>query len=655
MPSIIAGNNSLTPNAQRLTSMTPSPDPFMPSRNVSAKQRYKRIDRSREADGYLTRSHRRDIGSSSTNIGFNNNDSRTSGYQSPMITRSQSRTQKPQSRASSRSRTGSLTPRATLVFRQSPDPREFDALDNFTETEDERDEKEENNDDDRVDEGYESPTKRLSDYSDDSSVSWLIERQLKGTIDASIRLPQQHRRQDTPNAAADARHHDGRIASARSSPIEARQNDLPVTERVPALRPIAEQEEEKPVTDGFPAQGESEVHVAEVQQTVADISERNGSFFRNDREVLPSQGFVNPKMMVAILCIVLLAGPVLLFKDTLQLLPAYFCSQWGFHVSPGFSLAPPPSSNSSHYLDALNRLSSEVDKQILHITRDINFLRYEWTQKLPVIKELADAFHQSPEPIADPLATPKVNFLSSGMGAKVDRDMTSPTRCPPTTNSFTRIFRAMSLGKSINGPETVLESWHDVGDCWCSHMSHNGMQITIKLGKAIVPDEIIVEHVPQSTILDSDSTPKDMELWVQYIFQAPGEAPGSTAGTLLSLDPSMVKSVEEHHEQRHRDPPQSAYSAAEAVYAALQSSFSDDDASTSTNDPLLGPTFFKIANWRYDINNRYHIQSFTPDVVIDLPGVRIVQAVFRTATTWSGEKRLAPYVCLYRLRLHGHT
>lgn len=645
----------------------------MPSRNASAKQRYKRLDRSTEAaNGYYTRSRQRKNSSSGDSNDNNDDDdyensssgdvlqarinnARPSRYQSPISTRSQTRLNSNHAQSPmmtrSRSRSGSITPRQKVPFRHSPDPKRLAALDEFSGNEDD----EENIPEDD-DEGYESPTKRMSDYSDDSTVSWLIERQLKGTIDASlVQDPEQQpkrTREKTPVIFGDdTRASDGVIANGRMSP-SSRHNNVSVMENISTLKPISEKEEEK-VGEPKPAtQKSADTVVPEARAEATKISNKDTSFLKDDHNKSISQRFVNPKILITIISIICLSAPAIIFHETLRLIPAYVCSR--LQLPPLQHLPPTyvPNPNSSHYFDALNRLSSEVDRRISHVTRDLHFLRTEWSQKLPILRELTEAFHQIPDAVLDPLATPKVNFLSPNMGAKIDRDMTSPTRQVSSSNPFVRAYRFLTSKTHSNGPEAVLEAWNDVGDCWCSPMSHNGMQITIELSKAIVPEEIIVEHIPPSATLDHDSVPKDLELWVQYIFQDADAAAGSLSGSLISYNDRIANGAK-IREDKEQQAPQSLDSAAEMVYSTLRSSFPNDTPSEYANDPLLGPTFFKIARWRYDLDGTYHIQSYVPDVVVDVPRVRAVQAVFRTASTWGGED--SAYVCLYRLRIHGHT
>ncbi|KAI5295164.1 hypothetical protein KEM52_002178 [Ascosphaera acerosa] len=497
------------------------------------------------------------------------------------------------------------------------------------------------------DEGYESPSKQPGDYSDDSTVSWMIERQLKGTIDASLEIPPEQLRIGA-ESIVDARMPQISKASGAAASGKAADDDNRASTAKSRENTNADWREAEQLSDTGNGRSSAGIDVSRVQP----------------------HPLLRGSWLTIALTITALLVPTLLLQDSIRTMPKRISPWWPLHLSP-FSTDPATSLTNvtADYADTFHRFSSQVDRQISHLTRDINVLRSEWSQKLPVLKELSDAFHRVPNAPADPLATPRVNFLSPSLGTRVDRDMTSPTWAGRTGGGgglLSRLRRAVASSEraSPNGPETVLEAWHDAGDCWCSPMSQGGTQIAFKLGKPIVPEEIIVEHVPQSATLDAAATPQDMELWVQFAYmQAPSDSEHSLydqVETVLAFDPRMVEDDETWQDPSEPTPP-SASSLASSIYDALSAANSVEEPTAFTQDTLLGPTFFRIAKWRYEVGDSgtgiHHIQRFGLDANVDLPRVRAVQAVVKVASTWADEehKGVGDHVCLYRIRLHGHT
>jgi hypothetical protein len=64
--------------------------------------------------------------------------------------------------------------------------------------------------------------------------------------------------------------------------------------------------------------------------------------------------------------------------------------------------------------------------------------------------------------------------------------------------------------------------------------------------------------------------------------------------------------------------------------------------------PQLGPSFFRLGKWEYDLDAEQNIQRFKLDAVINIPGLRVQRVAVRTVSNWGG-----PFTCLYRVRLHG--
>ncbi|KAI5291119.1 hypothetical protein KEM55_008419, partial [Ascosphaera atra] len=311
------------------------------------------------------------------------------------------------------------------------------------------------------DDGYESPTKRLSDYDDESTVSWLIERQLKEN-EFMLQPPQPlvHDVQANYHGASVSGEREKQLAVPASSRQEVPAVDKEASHLSLAAKPLPEKKKQEP-------------RFAEARPE-------------------PTK-----------------ATSLLLYPDTFRAIPEYVCTRLRL-PSPTYHYPPlNPHHINTTYLDTLSRLSSELDRRLSYLSKDVVNLKDEWSRKLPLLGEVKDAL-AAREAVVDPLAIPKVNFLSSGMGARVDHLMTSPTK--RTSGSLLRrTLGSLVANQGDHGPEAVLEPWEDAGDAWCSPMSHNGIQVAIDLGHAIVPQEVIVEHIPKAATLSPESAPKQME------------------------------------------------------------------------------------------------------------------------------------------------
>ncbi|PGG95916.1 hypothetical protein AJ79_09804 [Helicocarpus griseus UAMH5409] len=338
---------------------------------------------------------------------------------------------------------------------------------------------------------------------------------------------------------------------------------------------------------------------------------------------------------------------------------SYFCS--------------PPSlttDNSTVYSDALYKLSYRVDQRLSDMAKEVATLKEEWQRRLPQLRE---ALSRSPAAM-DPLAPPKVNFAAVGMGAVVDPYLTSPTMA--TSVGFVGRI-SQYLAKVPRGPPPVaaIQPWDGVGECWCAATRDNVAQLAILLGRAIVPEEVVIEHIPKGATLDPGSTPREMELWAQYTTRPPTAAypPDSTpssppppssassphapssftsSSSLGSSPPRATPHV--RSPPSHPPPSQPAHhlsfsSLRDTILTTLRQVYPDEPETAYSDDALLGPSFFRVGRWQYNIDGGHHIQRFMLDAVIDMPAARVEKVVLRVKSNWG-----AAHTCLYRMRLHGH-
>ncbi|PGH32968.1 hypothetical protein GX50_04250 [[Emmonsia] crescens] len=324
----------------------------------------------------------------------------------------------------------------------------------------------------------------------------------------------------------------------------------------------------------------------------------------------------------------------------------YFCSP-----TSSFTIE----NSTTMYSDAFHKLSYHVDQRLSDMAKDVAALKNEWNKRLPHLKE---ALSRSPAATTDPLTPPKVNYASVGMGAVVDPYLTSPTMAT-SAGLVSRIGQYLAKVPRGSPPVAALQPWDGVGECWCAATRSNVSQLTILLGRAIVPEEVVIEHIPKGATLDAGSAPREMELWVQYTARPPTAAaaypPGS--GSSIPSPPSPASSPQPPSSSPSSSPGHPSHSPhhlffswlRDTILTTLRQVYPDEPASAYSDDALLGPSFFRVGRWQYNIDGGHHIQPFKLDAVIDMPAARVEKVVFRVKSNWG-----AAHTCLYRVRLHGH-
>ena len=201
-----------------------------------------------------------------------------------------------------------------------------------------------------------------------------------------------------------------------------------------------------------------------------------------------------------------------------------------------------------------------------------------------------------------------VNFLSHGLGAVVDPYMTSPTAYSPSTflQRLVTMFLPAGMGlRKPNGPETALQPWSDIGDCWCTPSRTSRAQLVVLLPRTIYPTAITIEHIPKSATLDKNAIPRWLQLWVEI-----EHVPKRT----------MIKEM--------------------AMKAFKIGSITDG---TLTRD------FTIIGEWQYDWSAPNHVQTYHLPFDLKALGVPVSKVALRVAMTWAGND----HTCIYRARLAG--
>ncbi|EDN02423.1 predicted protein [Histoplasma mississippiense (nom. inval.)] len=328
--------------------------------------------------------------------------------------------------------------------------------------------------------------------------------------------------------------------------------------------------------------------------------------------------------------------------------------------------------STSMYSEAFHKLSSRLDQRLSDMAKEVAILKNEWNRRLPHLKE---ALSGSPAAAINPLKPPKVNYASIGMGAVVDPYLTSPTMAT-SAGLVSRIGQYLAKVPRGSPPVAALQPWDGVGECWCAATRSNASQLTILLGRAIVPEEVVIEHIPKGATLDPGSAPREMELWVQYMARPPTAAAAYPQGS-GSSNPSPPPSSASSPHAPSPFPPSSAPSQPlppppatphlrnppfshlrpsyyphhllpswlrDAILTTLRQVYPNEPTTAYSDDALLGPSFFRVGRWQYNIHGGHHIQRFDLDAVIDMPAVRVEKVVFRVKSNWG-----AAHTCLYRI------
>lgn len=299
---------------------------------------------------------------------------------------------------------------------------------------------------------------------------------------------------------------------------------------------------------------------------------------------------------------------------------------------------------------------AQLENEISLVSRDVHRLRDEQEKlvaQLPIVSPILEI-------------EPRINFFSSGLGTRVDRKLTSPSvgirRTLPR-----RLYESLG-GKRLpqpNPPETALEAWEDVGDCWCGAPSKTGqgqLQLALELGQRAILDEVVVEHIPASASPDPGVAPREMELWAQFKpvrGQQPAKATATeTAFTSESIHKktgwfglfqSSAASSSSSSSSSSKPFPSSLSSILDSILKTLHQAYPSDPETAYANDRLLGPTYFRLGKWEYDRAGSA-IQHFALDALIDYPMLRVDKVVVRVKSNWGGN-----HTCLYRVKVHGHV
>lgn len=252
------------------------------------------------------------------------------------------------------------------------------------------------------------------------------------------------------------------------------------------------------------------------------------------------------------------------------------------------------------FLTYVNQIDAKVDRALKDVKESAKKAGAEIVKDQIRLESLAYA-----NLIANSeLAIKKVNFFSTGIGARVDPLLTSPTQTKPMTLK-SRLYTSLFFLPARHPPITALERWEEASDCWCSapNRDQGKAQLAVNMAQTIFPTQVTIEHIPKEGTLDPLSAPKWMELWVEIVDR---ERRGA-----------VLKSWNEIN-------------------------------SEECSHPGVGKNFACIGRFRYDIHASNHIQTFDLELDLAAHNVQVSKAVIRVVENWGRD-----WTCIYRIRMHG--
>ncbi|KAJ5492145.1 Sad1/UNC-like C-terminal [Penicillium expansum] len=303
---------------------------------------------------------------------------------------------------------------------------------------------------------------------------------------------------------------------------------------------------------------------------------------------------------------------------------------------------------------------SKMDVQMSSLSNEISSVRSEQS-----------SIHDSTPTDASLHRKPiyKVNFLSVALGAMIDPAKTSPTLGPKQSTTFRALLWASSFAtrRSIRAPQSpmsALSTWEEVGDCWCSAPRNGTTQLSVLLGRDIVAEELVVEHIPVGASLEPEAAPQIVELWARFKVNphktpvkakpTPEARPGRGFLKLFG-DATVSQAPPSTQAPSSRETGLGGFlipgigSLHGLVMDLLRRSNPFEPPSAYSDDPILGPNFYRIGKVEYDLHSPDYAQAFKLNTIVDVSTIRVDKVVFRVTSNWG-----ANHTCIYRFKLHGH-
>ncbi len=272
----------------------------------------------------------------------------------------------------------------------------------------------------------------------------------------------------------------------------------------------------------------------------------------------------------------------------------------------------------------------------------INSLTQTFTlhpEKLQVrLHKLEDRFIQ-----VDDKLTPRINWLSLGLGAEIIPSLCSPaknltkliryTAAAPTPTWWWHPWRkpdAVTIPEAIRrlteppSPEAALTLSTEPTVTFCGPPHHGKLQLAARLPKPIIPTELIIQHWHKEEVPQVGNAPKEIELWVKV----PDEAEYAIGVQIQSLmmqryGPDIIDNTSTRPQGR----------------------------SLSSQELELIYPWIPVGRWTYDIHHPTSSNEQTFFMPLDLESYNLTvrDVVVRVNSNWGNVTNS----CLVRVRLHG--
>ncbi|OQE73485.1 hypothetical protein PENNAL_c0087G10658 [Penicillium nalgiovense] len=314
-------------------------------------------------------------------------------------------------------------------------------------------------------------------------------------------------------------------------------------------------------------------------------------------------------------------------------------------------------------LHSIRSQVSKMDAQMSSFSNELSSARSELSLSNAHDSAPTDAsLHRKP--------VHKVNFLSVALGAMIDPAKTSPTLGPKQSASLRALLWASSFMsrrpiRSQQSPMSALTTWEEVGDCWCSAPRNGTTQLSVLLGRDIVAEELIVEHIPVGASLEPEAAPRTIEVWARFKVNphktpvkakpTPEARPGRAGFMKLFGDATVTQEPPSTQAPSSRETGLGGFlipgigSLHGLVMDLLRRSNPFEPPSAYSDDPILGPNFYRIGKVEYDLHSPDYAQEFKLNTIVDVSTIRVDKVVFRVTSNWG-----ADHTCIYRFKLYGH-
>ncbi|RPD52617.1 hypothetical protein L227DRAFT_514558, partial [Lentinus tigrinus ALCF2SS1-6] len=205
-----------------------------------------------------------------------------------------------------------------------------------------------------------------------------------------------------------------------------------------------------------------------------------------------------------------------------------------------------------------------------------------------------------------------VDYALWSAGAYVIAALTSPTY---TSHMSWARWASSSTRPALQWrpPELALSPEVHLGYCWAMLGSRGTLGVT--LARTVIPRAVTIDHVAKPLLLQVESAPRDVEVWVVPDLKSGDGAQSRIGGAM----------------------------------------FTASGADLLDHNGLFQPygfrttTFVRLVNLTYDIHSSHPTQTFPVPGEVNQLNLKTDTVLFRFLTNWGNED----YTCVYRIRVHG--